>query len=309
MAFDALGFPACTGAWAADSVSSDYETWSPSDGSRSDKCLLGAQTSYTRRKQTSACFNGMEFERPVEQKACSCTQEDYACDMGFVRSVGSTECVYGGPDMMPARLLPEVCTGSYQASAYRKVAGDKCQGGWSPDKAEVPCPGGSAPLGHAKYALAGVVLLGVLYVGAGKLSESRSGFGEFTAKESSWAPLSLLSAVAMLGGCLARFSSKSRSFGGNSYRPVGKDEFDVDLAGDGASLNDFLDEADYDSPPPHVYGATAEETRPERRRPERDAAPAPGGARAALEPVPKLRAPGGAAQQLHAAGGDDGDLL
>lgn len=316
MAFDALGFPACTGAWAADSVSSDYETWSPSDGSSAtDSCLLGAQTTYTRRKQTSQCFNGIQFERPVEQKKCACTEQDYACEMGFLRSVGSTECVYGGPDMMPARLVPAVCSGSYKAPAYRKVAGDKCEGGWRPEQVDVPCPGSAARLGNAKYALAGVLLLGALYVCAGKLSEGRGGskgFGEFTAK-SSWAPsFDLMSLVASLGGFLAMFSSKSRSFGGNSYRPVGKDEFDMDAVGNDASLSDFLDEADYDSVAPNRYGAVpAEERRQERRArsPEERSGPVPGGARAALEPVPKLQAPGGAGPQRFDIGGGDEDLL
>ena len=30
-------------------------------------------------------------------------QADFACDVGFVRQVGSTECVFGGAEMMPER--------------------------------------------------------------------------------------------------------------------------------------------------------------------------------------------------------------
>merc|ERR1739848_569910 len=50
MKFDHLGFPRCKGVWAADSVSSDYETWSPSDGVSTENCMLGQQVTYTRRK-------------------------------------------------------------------------------------------------------------------------------------------------------------------------------------------------------------------------------------------------------------------
>ncbi|CAJ1348681.1 unnamed protein product [Effrenium voratum] len=67
--FESLGQPLCKGVWAADSVSSDYETWNPSDGKNTEKCMLGKQVTYTRRKQTSECFNGEKFERPVTRKA------------------------------------------------------------------------------------------------------------------------------------------------------------------------------------------------------------------------------------------------
>ncbi|CAE8586461.1 unnamed protein product [Polarella glacialis] len=67
--FETLSQPLCKGVWAADSVSSDYETWIPSDGRSTDKCMLGRQVTYTRRKQTSECFNGEKFERPVARKA------------------------------------------------------------------------------------------------------------------------------------------------------------------------------------------------------------------------------------------------
>lgn len=39
--FATLGHAACRGHYAPDSVSSDYETWSPTDGV--SKCLLGKQ--------------------------------------------------------------------------------------------------------------------------------------------------------------------------------------------------------------------------------------------------------------------------
>merc|ERR1719454_2520057 len=94
--FDALGQPLCKGVWAADSVSSDYETWNPSDGrsneKNGEKCMLGRQVTYTRRKQTSECFNGEKFERPITKKNCACTEENFDCEMGFARQVGALEC-------------------------------------------------------------------------------------------------------------------------------------------------------------------------------------------------------------------------
>jgi len=137
--FEALGQPLCKGVWAADSVSSDYETWTPSDGKSPDKCMMGKQLTYTRRKQTSECFNGETFERPVTRKNCECTQENYECDMGFSREVGSTECKYANDGALGPSIRCKNID-HFFASAYRKVVGDTCEGGWAPSKVSVPCP-------------------------------------------------------------------------------------------------------------------------------------------------------------------------
>lgn len=142
MDFEALGQPLCKGVWAADSVSSDYETWMPSDGRNADKCMLGRQVTYTRRKQTSECFNGEKFERPVVRKNCACGEENFECEMGFTRKVGSTECKFTDDGTIP---VPPKCTSSdfFYMDAHRKVIGDTCEGGWTPQKLAVPCPAGS----------------------------------------------------------------------------------------------------------------------------------------------------------------------
>lgn len=145
--FNALGQPLCKGLWAADSVSSDYETWSPTSGSFSDKCILGRKITYTRRKQTSECFNGKDLKRTVDKKACECTPEDYECETGFTRKVGSYECKPNDPT-----LTIEGCTSSsyFYANAYRKVPGDICVNGWVPEKVPVPCPA-HAPFNRSKW--------------------------------------------------------------------------------------------------------------------------------------------------------------
>jgi len=137
--FETLQQPTCKGVWAADSASSDYETWSPSDGKSTEKCLMGKQVTYTRRKPTSECFNGERFERPSNQKTCECTQEDFECEVGFTRKVGSMECKFADDGSLP---VPVSCKREsyFTAKAYRKVVGDSCEGGWSPSFAQVPCP-------------------------------------------------------------------------------------------------------------------------------------------------------------------------
>eukprot|EP00419_Tripos_fusus_P088245 CAMPEP_0172861924 /NCGR_PEP_ID=MMETSP1075-20121228/72937_1 /TAXON_ID=2916 /ORGANISM="Ceratium fusus, Strain PA161109" /LENGTH=856 /DNA_ID=CAMNT_0013710117 /DNA_START=111 /DNA_END=2681 /DNA_ORIENTATION=- len=161
--FEALGQPLCKGVWAADSVSSDYETWMPSDGRGTEKCLLGRQVTYTRRKQTSECFNGETFERPVQRKNCACTQENFECEMGFARKVGSVDCKFVDDGSLPAPLR---CTSSdfFYADAYRKVSGDSCEGGWEPSKVAVPCPANSRLSTGAVSVLGTICLIGVIMI-------------------------------------------------------------------------------------------------------------------------------------------------
>eukprot|EP00922_Rhytidocystis_sp_ex-Travisia-forbesii_P048724 GHVS01072536.1.p1 GENE.GHVS01072536.1~~GHVS01072536.1.p1 ORF type:complete len:907 (+),score=145.46 GHVS01072536.1:205-2925(+) len=136
--FAALGQPACRNVYGADSVSSDYETWMPSDGrGGGSKCMLGREVTYTRRKQTSECFNGKDFSRPVIKKNCICTTDDYECEFGFARRIGSLECKPKTISLMNQ----EGCTSAsvFYSYPYRKVPGNTCEAGWQPEKVAVPC--------------------------------------------------------------------------------------------------------------------------------------------------------------------------
>jgi len=307
MKFDSLEFPTCQGVWAADSVSSDYETWTPSDGVNTEKCLLGQQVTYTRRKQTSQCWNGEQFERPVVQKRCECTKEDYSCDIGFVRGVNQMECVYGGADMMPERFIPPTCAKTYTVSAYRKVAGDKCEGGYTPDMVEVPCPVSVLQASHVRWALVVAVLLGLAYAGRGHLSAgvgARASFGEFAAKPNRLLALQNSGLAQLPADGLRWLSAKLgsnrgfQSYGGVTYKKVQGDEFDMDGMGTGneESLTDFIDEAQYDDNAPNVYDSVVVERKSylNRREDDRHGMVA-GGLHAATEDVPRLQAPPGAA--------------
>ncbi|EEQ99784.1 sortilin, putative [Perkinsus marinus ATCC 50983] len=153
----------CSGYWAPDGPSTDYETWIPSAGIvSSDSCLLGRITSYVRRKPHAKCFNGETFERPVFKNNCPCTFEDYHCALGFARTLGETECK---PVDVDAVLTPEEmeCTSSsaYFADAYRRVPGDTCEGGFVPAQAQVPCPS-SSPLSKAAWVAVGLVVFFII---------------------------------------------------------------------------------------------------------------------------------------------------
>lgn len=167
--FDALEQTLCKGVWAADSVSSDYETWTPADiqskdKSASEKCMLGRQVTYTRRKQTSECFNGEKFERPVTKRNCACTGEDFDCEMGFTRQVGSLECKLADDHEAVMGVPEDICSrGDYYFTAsYRKVVGDTCEGGWTPQTVMVPCPSKGIRGRGAMSMLSTVVIIGAV---------------------------------------------------------------------------------------------------------------------------------------------------
>eukprot|EP00927_Polykrikos_kofoidii_P056704 TRINITY_DN50794_c0_g1_i1.p1 TRINITY_DN50794_c0_g1~~TRINITY_DN50794_c0_g1_i1.p1 ORF type:complete len:985 (-),score=196.18 TRINITY_DN50794_c0_g1_i1:139-3018(-) len=307
MKFDALQFPLCRGVWAADSVSSDYETWTPSDGVNKDNCMLGQQLTYTRRKRTSSCWNGEQFERAVTKKICSCTQEDFACETGFTRELGSMECKYGGVDMLPKSFIPTACSSTFKLDAYRKVPGDVCEGGWQPELANVPCPSAITP-DNMRYAIAGVFIVFVSYLGYQKFCTgggpsskvTQSDFGEFTAKQG-WqcqTPLALFGAC--FGWVHGKLTANTRGFEGFSdltYKKLTVNEFEFESAGGNEeSLTGFLDEAEQDDFAPPVYDGGSDKKsakQEESSNNRRDVVT--GGVRAATESVPRLQAPPGSA--------------
>jgi hypothetical protein len=89
--FIGLHEPQCKGVDKPGTEGSDFELWSPHDDGRhgsSDKCFLGQQVTYIRRKQDAECYNGEDFERQTMRVPCACTNADYECDMNYVRNKG-----------------------------------------------------------------------------------------------------------------------------------------------------------------------------------------------------------------------------
>merc|ERR1719272_1267646 len=94
MDFSGLHEPQCKGADNAGDDSSDFELWTPYDGRHGDnKCFLGQQATYIRRKADAYCYNGQEMEKIVRRTPCSCSEMDYECDIGYSRDIGSSTCV------------------------------------------------------------------------------------------------------------------------------------------------------------------------------------------------------------------------
>jgi hypothetical protein len=135
--FSTLGQPTCNGVWGAGSSASDYEVWTPTDGRQSGRnCIMGRELTYTRRRPTSECFNGEQYERKVIKNPCECTEEDYECEFGFRRKVDSKICEHMGQFMEGTSCASN---GFIVLDSHRKVPGNGCTSGWTPGKATVPC--------------------------------------------------------------------------------------------------------------------------------------------------------------------------
>lgn len=281
--FESLGQPLCKGVWAADSVSSDYEMWSPSDGKNTEKCLMGKQVTYTRRKQTSECFNGEKFERPVSRKNCECTQEDFECEVGFTRPVGSTECRFADDGSIK---IPLSCARNdhFFATGYRKVVGDTCEGGWQPQQVSVACP--AKPMSKGAWSVLGA--LGMLAVVL--------------------AAVNMLSQNDRVKGIFANYGFES--FGAVRYANIGSKAPESALDSVGTRFDaDFIegDQDDFDAPQLMNYTNDRDRDSRDRDR-DRDSRDREETRRSALdtasEAVPRLaRPPGGGTKE------EDVDLL
>jgi len=115
---------------------SDYENWTPpfktTDIKATDLkgCVLGHTVTYKRRKTTSQCENGGDYDKVSSVVYCNCSHTDYECDYGFERTSISKRCVLDAGTTYH-QLRDIECAnspdGTYVYSGgYRKIPGDKC---------------------------------------------------------------------------------------------------------------------------------------------------------------------------------------
>lgn len=119
---------------------SDYETWSPH--SPNQKCINGEKLIYLRRKPERECFNPDELEMVKRERKCSCSKEDWECDIGYFRDEDTSLCT-----RLDGKILDDSQTDScvfneyYEVkSGYRKIAGNVCEGGVDLGPHHVKCP-------------------------------------------------------------------------------------------------------------------------------------------------------------------------
>ena len=179
--FSELHARRCKGVEAPGTPDSDYERWSPSDGRLGEKCLLGHQITYIRRKHESQCFNGEKLDRMQYVKDCACTESDYECDVGYVRKVEGGPCTpVGGSDSKGAVVTrgqpPENCPSGTTygvTNGYRKVAGDTCSGGIDRNPSLFPCPHWSTTVSHGGWVVLLILLCIVCGFGGAAFSKSK----------------------------------------------------------------------------------------------------------------------------------------
>ncbi|KFO25737.1 VPS10 domain-containing receptor SorCS2 [Fukomys damarensis] len=119
----------------------DYGSWDLAS-LQGDRCIMGQQRSYRKRKPASWCVQGRSFTSALSVRVCQCRDSDFLCDYGFEHTPSSepgTKCAanFWFNPLAP----PDDCAvgQTYTSSAgYRKVVSNVCEGG---------CDAGRAPLG------------------------------------------------------------------------------------------------------------------------------------------------------------------
>ena len=115
----------------------DYEEWIPHTPGH--KCINGEQVEYLRRKPDANCYNPDELDMVRQLKICSCSEEDWECDIGFEKDKLSQRCV--PIDKSWVQKPPTSCDDYYIVkTGYRKVAGNVCSGGLNLGPHHMVCP-------------------------------------------------------------------------------------------------------------------------------------------------------------------------
>uniref|UniRef100_A0A8C7P6F5 Sortilin 1b n=1 Tax=Oncorhynchus mykiss TaxID=8022 RepID=A0A8C7P6F5_ONCMY len=119
----------------------DYVQWlahSDDISDPNDGCMLGYKEKLLRLRKASVCWNGRDYEVNKQPTPCLCTLDDFLCDFGYYRKENSSECVEQ-PDLK-GHLLEFCLQGKeelLQTRGYRKIPGDKCEGGKQPERKEI----------------------------------------------------------------------------------------------------------------------------------------------------------------------------
>jgi len=107
--------------------SNDYEYWYPHGNSSSSQCLLGQQVQFLRKKITSDCIVGQDFQSEIITD-CNCTIADYTCSYCYDYNYFNQTCQFSDfCQFYQAYPPPANCIGTYQTTPpYRRLAGSAC---------------------------------------------------------------------------------------------------------------------------------------------------------------------------------------
>ncbi|XP_026125965.1 sortilin-like [Carassius auratus] len=116
----------------------DYVQWlahSDDISDPDDGCMLGYKERFLRVRKDSVCWIGRDYIVTKQPTPCACTLDDFLCDFGYYRKENSSECIEQA-DLKGHDL--EICIhGKWeqlQTHGYRKIPGDKCEGGKEPER-------------------------------------------------------------------------------------------------------------------------------------------------------------------------------
>lgn len=124
----------------------DYSSWDLTN-LQGDRCLMGQQRSFRKRKPTSSCVKGRSFTSALKSRVCECRASDFLCDYGFERSPSSesdaNKC-FANFWFNPLSPPDDCVLGQTYANSlgYRKVVSNMCKGGVDlrQGPAQLQCP-------------------------------------------------------------------------------------------------------------------------------------------------------------------------
>ncbi|KAK5872729.1 hypothetical protein PBY51_013403 [Eleginops maclovinus] len=123
-----------------DCTEGDYVQWlahSADPSGSNDGCVLGYKETFSRLRKDSVCWNGRDYSVTKKLSPCPCTIDNYHCDFGYYRPENSSECVEQEElKGHPLEFCLNGTTEQLQTSGYRKIPGDRCEGGFQPKRKE-----------------------------------------------------------------------------------------------------------------------------------------------------------------------------
>ncbi|XP_074206899.1 VPS10 domain-containing receptor SorCS2 isoform X4 [Camelus bactrianus] len=123
----------------------DYGSWDLSN-LQGDRCIMGQQRSFRRRKPASWCIKGRSFTAALTARVCPCRASDFLCDYGFERSSFESDAnkCFANFWFNPVSPPDDCVLGQTYTSSlgYRKVVSNVCEGGVDPRQspAQLQCP-------------------------------------------------------------------------------------------------------------------------------------------------------------------------
>uniref|UniRef100_A0A452F5J7 VPS10 domain-containing receptor SorCS2 n=1 Tax=Capra hircus TaxID=9925 RepID=A0A452F5J7_CAPHI len=124
----------------------DYGSWDLTN-LQGDRCVMGQQRSFRRRKPASWCVTGRSFTAALTARVCPCRASDFLCDYGFERAPSSesdaNKC-FANFWFNPLSPPDDCVLGQTYTSSlgYRKLVSNVCEGGVDPRQSPVrlQCP-------------------------------------------------------------------------------------------------------------------------------------------------------------------------